>query len=54
MGRPSDVARVVAMLASPESSYVTGSVMVVDGGRLVNRGADAFSQAAERKREASR
>jgi NAD(P)-dependent dehydrogenase (short-subunit alcohol dehydrogenase family) len=54
MGRPSDVARVVAMLASSESSYLTGSVMLVDGGRLVNRGADAFSQAAERKREASR
>lgn len=43
MGRPSDVARVVAMLASPEASYLTGSVIVVDGGRLLNRGADAFS-----------
>lgn len=54
MGRPSDVARIVGMLASPESSYLTGSVIVVDGGRLLNRGADAFSEAARRKKEASR
>jgi NAD(P)-dependent dehydrogenase (short-subunit alcohol dehydrogenase family) len=43
MGRPSDVARAVAFLASPESGYLTGSVVVVDGGRLLNRGADPFS-----------
>jgi len=54
MGRPSDVARIVGMLASPESSYLTGSVIVVDGGRLLNRGADAFSKAAQRRKEASR
>ncbi len=40
---PSDVARAVAFLASPESSYLTGSVVVVDGGRLLNRGTDPFS-----------
>jgi NAD(P)-dependent dehydrogenase (short-subunit alcohol dehydrogenase family) len=43
MGRPSDVARAVAFLASPESSYLTGAVVVVDGGRLLNRGTDPFS-----------
>jgi NAD(P)-dependent dehydrogenase (short-subunit alcohol dehydrogenase family) len=43
MGRPSDVARAVAFLASPESSYLTGSIVVVDGGRLLNRGTDPFS-----------
>ena len=43
MGRPSDVARVVAMLAAPDASYLTGSVIVVDGGRLLNRGTDPFS-----------
>jgi len=46
MGRPSDVAKVVAMLASDDSSYLTGSVVVVDGGRMLNRGTDAFSRAA--------
>jgi len=43
MCRPSDVARAVAFLASPEPRYLTGSVVVVDGGRLLNRGTDPFS-----------
>jgi len=42
MGRPSDVANVVALLAAPASSYLTGTVVVVDGGRLLNRGTDPF------------
>lgn len=32
IGQPTDVARVVAFLASPVSSYVTGASLLVDGG----------------------
>jgi len=32
LGQPEDIARVVLFLASPESAYVTGQVITVDGG----------------------
>jgi 3-oxoacyl-[acyl-carrier protein] reductase len=37
VGEPEDIADVVLFLASPASRYITGQVLVVDGGLLVGR-----------------
>jgi NAD(P)-dependent dehydrogenase (short-subunit alcohol dehydrogenase family) len=37
LGTPEDVANLVLFLASDESSWITGSVHMVDGGALINR-----------------
>lgn len=36
MGRPEDVAAVIRMLCSDDSSFITGAEMIVDGGFLIN------------------
>ncbi|MDA8147066.1 MAG: SDR family oxidoreductase [Thermaerobacter sp.] len=34
-GIPDDIAKVALFLASPAADYMTGSLVVVDGGRLL-------------------
>lgn len=38
IGQPDDIARAVSFLASPENTYITGQVLVVDGGRSLGQG----------------
>lgn len=38
IGQPEDIARAVAFLASAENRYITGQILVVDGGRSLGQG----------------
>lgn len=38
IGQPEDIARAVAFLASPDNRYITGQVLIVDGGRSLGQG----------------
>lgn len=40
MGRKEEVAKVIAFLASDDNSFITGSQVIVDGGRLISRRPD--------------
>ena len=46
MGEPEDIAKAIAFLLSSDAAYVTGSTLVVDGGRLLVGGetADLFGK----------
>lgn len=41
-GKPEEIANAVTFLVSPQSGYITGDVMVVDGGMWIGRGPFGF------------
>lgn len=44
-GRPEDIAATIAFLASPDATFITGQVLIVDGG-LLAKGPDIFGTEA--------
>ena len=44
-GKPEEVANAVAFLSAPQSSYITGEVLTVDGGTWLARGTFGFTDA---------
>jgi NAD(P)-dependent dehydrogenase (short-subunit alcohol dehydrogenase family) len=41
-GTPEQVADAVAFLAAPQSSFITGEILTIDGGTWINRGTFGF------------
>jgi NAD(P)-dependent dehydrogenase (short-subunit alcohol dehydrogenase family) len=41
-GRPEEVADAVAFLAAPQSGFITGEILTVDGGTLIGKGPYGF------------
>lgn len=44
IGRPSDVAALVAFLARPEGGFITGAAIPCDGGRQISRDPEPYNQ----------
>lgn len=51
IGQPSDIAGAIAFLASDDAAYVTGSTLVVDGGRSAVMQDDALPDYRQRREE---